>query len=131
MVDGLKLFCIEILHFILLLSGFLYLYIHGHWLRTALEICVQFGHILDFIKIGFIQQMSFKILSTQAIDIEKIDIGTHTHTHQYIYIYIHCTHKLEYIWYWFCFLLLISCLCFANWNRQRSTKMGNYHLLTV
>lgn len=30
MVDGLKLFCIEILHFILLLSGFLYLYIHGH-----------------------------------------------------------------------------------------------------
>lgn len=89
MVDGLKLFCIEILHFILLLSGFLYLYIHGHWLRTALEICVQFGHILDFIKIGFIQQMSFKILSTQAIDTEKIDIGTHTHTHQYIYIYIY------------------------------------------
>lgn len=89
MVDGLKLFCIEILHFILLLSGFLYLYIHGHWLRTALEICVQFGHILDFIKIGFIQQMSFKILSTQAIDIEKIDIGTHTHTHTPVYIYIY------------------------------------------
>lgn len=33
--------------------------------------------------------MSFKILSTQAIDIEKIDIGTHTHTHTPVYIYIY------------------------------------------
>lgn len=112
MVDGLKLFCIEILHFILLLSGFLYLYIHGHWLRTALEICVQFGHILDFIKIGFIQQMSFKILSTQAIDTEKIDIGTHTHTHQYIYIYtLHAQTRIHMVLILFSFIDFLLVLC--------------------
>lgn len=33
MVDGLKLFCIEILHFILLLSGFLYLHVYS-WSLT-------------------------------------------------------------------------------------------------
>lgn len=94
MVDGLKLFCIEILHFILLLSGFLYLYIHGHWLRTALEICIQFGHILDFIKIGFIQQISIKNPVNASYRYwENWYRHTHTHTHTSIYIYIYtaCT----------------------------------------
>lgn len=108
MVDGLKLFCIEILHFILLLSGFLYLY----RLRTALEICVQFGHILDFIKIGFIQQISFKILSTQAIDTEKIDIGTHTHTPVYIYIYtLHSQTRIHMVLILFSFIDFLLVLC--------------------
>lgn len=77
-----------------------------------MEICIQFGHILDFIKIGFIQQMSFKILSTQAIDIEKIDIGTHTHTHQYIYIYtLHAQTRIHMVLILFSFIDFLLVLC--------------------
>lgn len=103
MADRLKLFFLR--HCIL----FYYSRFSFFCMLVCFEICVQFGtHTRLHKNCIYLTNKYLKILSTQAIDTEKIDIATHTHTHQYI---LHAQTRIHMVLILFSFIDFMLVLC--------------------